>query len=224
MVPELWSKLLWERVRPYLDPWGSVRLRTASTHWNVPGKYGPHGELIFFLIKKEQVVASNEVLPNPCVSAETLEACALIGLHLMAADHEVGSSGSQSLDLGEDTVIQKALTGMATLGHGALRTQRGKRCSESFGALLEDWNLRWVALSCHIAWIGCARKCMRPGSWVVAKRPSVTARKNSSRRGRAVTKEKGWGERNSSKEESGTGLCGLGGLVGILLLRIFVVV
>ena len=49
-----------------------------------------------------------------------------------------------------------------------------------------------------------------PGSWVVAKRPSVTARKNSSHRGRAVTKkEKGWGERNSSKEESGTGLCGL---------------
>ena len=36
-----------------------VRLRTASTHWNVPGKYGPHGELFFFL-RKEQV-ASNEV-------------------------------------------------------------------------------------------------------------------------------------------------------------------
>ena len=104
MVPDLWSKLLWERVRPYLDPWGGVRLRTASTHWNVPGKYGRHGELIFFLIKKEKVVASNEVLPT-CVSSETLEACALIGLHLMAADHEVGSSGRQSLDLGEDTVI-----------------------------------------------------------------------------------------------------------------------
>ena len=36
----------------------------------------------FFLIEKEQVVPSNEVLPNPFVSAETLKACALIGLHL----------------------------------------------------------------------------------------------------------------------------------------------
>ena len=46
-------------------------------------------------------MASNEVLPNPCVSAEMLEACALIGLHLLAADYEVGSSGGQSLDSGD---------------------------------------------------------------------------------------------------------------------------
>ena len=44
MVPKVWDKLLWERVWLYLDPWDSVRLRTASTHWNVPKKYGPHGE------------------------------------------------------------------------------------------------------------------------------------------------------------------------------------
>ena len=47
-------------------------------------------------MRKEQVVASNEVLPNPCVSAETLKACALIDLQLLAADYEVGSSGGQS--------------------------------------------------------------------------------------------------------------------------------
>ena len=56
----------WDFVWPCMDTWDSVRLRTASTHWNVPG-YGPHGELFFFLIKKELVVASNEVLPNPCL-------------------------------------------------------------------------------------------------------------------------------------------------------------
>ena len=33
----------------------SVRLRTASTYWNVPGKSGPHGELFFFLLMKEPV-------------------------------------------------------------------------------------------------------------------------------------------------------------------------
>ena len=35
------------------------------------------------------------------VSAETLKACALIGLHLLAADYEVRSSGGQSRDLGD---------------------------------------------------------------------------------------------------------------------------
>ena len=46
-------------------------------------------------------MASNEVLPNLYVSAETLKACALIGLHLLAADYEMGSSGGQSPDLGD---------------------------------------------------------------------------------------------------------------------------
>ena len=77
-----------------------MRLRTASTHWNVPRKYGPHGELYFFVIYKEQVVASNEMLPNPFVSAETLKACALIGLRLLVAEGEDGSSGCPSPDLG----------------------------------------------------------------------------------------------------------------------------
>ena len=51
--------------------------------------------------KKKPEVVSNEVLPDPFVSAETLKACALIDLHLLAADHEAGSSGSQSPDLGD---------------------------------------------------------------------------------------------------------------------------
>ena len=40
MVPQMWKMPLWEIVWPSLDPWNSVRLRTASTHWNVPVKYG----------------------------------------------------------------------------------------------------------------------------------------------------------------------------------------
>ena len=50
-VPKMWDIPLWESVWPCLDPWDSVRLRTASTHWNVPGKYGPHGE--FFFLSEE---------------------------------------------------------------------------------------------------------------------------------------------------------------------------
>ena len=53
LVPELWGKPLWEKVWPFLDAWDSVRRRTASTQWNIPKKYGPHGELLFFLIQEK---------------------------------------------------------------------------------------------------------------------------------------------------------------------------
>ena len=46
-------------------------------------------------------MASNDVLPNPFASAKKPKACALIGLHLLAAEGEAGSSGSQSPDLGD---------------------------------------------------------------------------------------------------------------------------
>ena len=117
MVPEMWDKPLWDRVWSHLDPWVCVPPRTAPTHWNVPGKYEPHGELFFFFKKEEQVVGSNEVLPNPSVSAERLKACVLIGLLLLAAEYEVGSSGRQSPDLG-DMWRKGCPKSTATLCHG----------------------------------------------------------------------------------------------------------
>ena len=85
MVPEMWNKPMWESVWPYLGPLDSVRLRTASTHWNVPGKYGPHDALFFFfLLKREPTVPSELVEFGSCVSAETVKACALIGLRKKA--------------------------------------------------------------------------------------------------------------------------------------------
>ena len=83
-----------------MDAWESVRLRTASTHWNVSRKYGPHGELFFFLMKKEQMVFSELVEFGPCVSAETVKACALIGLHMMAEVSVLRSDRDFSPDLG----------------------------------------------------------------------------------------------------------------------------
>ena len=50
LVPELWSKPLWEKVWPSLDAWDSVR---ASTHSFHAVEYGLHGELLFFLIQKK---------------------------------------------------------------------------------------------------------------------------------------------------------------------------
>ena len=97
----MWDKPLCERVWLYLDPWDSVRLRTASTHWNVPKKYGPHGELFFFLLKKEPLVLSELVELGPSISAETVKPCALIGLHVMAEENAPLVGQGFFPDLGE---------------------------------------------------------------------------------------------------------------------------
>ena len=76
-------------------------MRTASTHWNVPKKYGPHSELFFFLLKKEPTVLSELVEFGPCVSAEIVKTCALIGLHMMAEENALRSDSDFSPDLGE---------------------------------------------------------------------------------------------------------------------------
>ena len=86
----LWEKPIWEGVRPYLDPMDSVCLRTASMEWNVPGKYGPHGELFVFLIQKEPATVPvgetfspffNAYIRYPLFSADLLKKCALLALH-----------------------------------------------------------------------------------------------------------------------------------------------
>ena len=52
-LQKMWEGPCWEGIWLFLDPWDVVGLRTSSSVRNVPGRYGPHGELIFFLIKKE---------------------------------------------------------------------------------------------------------------------------------------------------------------------------
>ena len=91
---------LWEGFWPYLDPRDCVRLRTASTHWSVPERYGTQGELLFFLIEKEPFVLTMEVEFRPCVAAETLKACALVGLHMMAEESALWPDSDSSLHLG----------------------------------------------------------------------------------------------------------------------------
>ena len=86
--------------RLYLDPWDSVRVRTVSTHWNVPGKYGPHGGLFFFLLKKEPMVLSELMEFEPCISADTVKACPLIGVHMMLVENALRLD-SDSPDLGD---------------------------------------------------------------------------------------------------------------------------
>ena len=160
MVPELWSTPLWEKVWPYVDLWDSVRLRTASTHWNVPRKYGPHSELFFFLMKKEQVVASNEVLPNTCVSAETLKACALIGLHIVAILGDMWRHGCPM----SPEWFSSCSTSVTSCGGGEYEHNNGCLAIQVVG---QDWywELGRVALSCHMAMDLLCQE-MRDPCWV----------------------------------------------------------
>ena len=85
----------------HLDPWDSVRLRTASTQWNVPGKYGARCEVFFFLLKREPTVLSEVVEFGPCVSDETVKARAWIGLHMMAEENAFRSDSDVCPDFGD---------------------------------------------------------------------------------------------------------------------------
>ena len=89
----LWEKPIWEGVWPFLDPMDGVCLRTASMEWNVPGKYGPHGELFFFPIQKEPATEPvgetfspffNADIRTHLFSANVLKKCAFVALHLIA--------------------------------------------------------------------------------------------------------------------------------------------
>ena len=60
-----------EGVWTYFDPMDSVSFRTASMEWNEPGKYGPHGELCFFLIQKEPATVPGRVRPSALFSMLT---------------------------------------------------------------------------------------------------------------------------------------------------------
>ena len=82
-LQSVWEKPNWEVVWPFLDPLDRV---CASMEWNVPGKYGPHGEIFFFLIQKEPatVLVSGTLSPfinadirAPLFSADVLKKCAL---------------------------------------------------------------------------------------------------------------------------------------------------
>ena len=121
-----------------------VRLRTASTHWNVPRKCGPHGELFFF---------------RPCVS------CSLIGLHIMsdgdsslelrhgggmaAQKSPVWSSGGSDW---QEVMVRLLLRITNTTWITSLLKSLGKIGQVKWVSLvLQDWEFGRVALSCHMA-------------------------------------------------------------------------
>ena len=125
----LCEEFLW----PFLDAWDIVRLRATSSQWNVPGRYGPHGELFFLLWKKEPRVFSELVLFGPSIPVETVQACALIGLHMLAEENawrsDSGFSASSSSSC-EDNVDNDALCVIGLHGSG-----------DTIALFLQDWEV-----------------------------------------------------------------------------------
>ena len=68
-----------------LDPWDVVGLRTTSQLLECPEEVWSAWRALL-LCKQELAVVREAVDFGPCVSAEALKACALIGLHMIAEE------------------------------------------------------------------------------------------------------------------------------------------
>ena len=123
-------------------------------------------------IEKEPLAPTKSLDFKPFVPTEMLKACALICLHLMAAEGASGSSGGQSRDLGDAwrnacprspgwdsdvdfwTVVDGAPR-CEVYEHnsecGALEVIGQDWSGEVVSLFIEDWELGRVALSCHMA-------------------------------------------------------------------------
>ena len=190
---------------PCLDPMDCVCLRTASMEWNVPAKYGPHGELSFFLIQVEPALApvdetfstffKADIRTSP-FSAEVLKKCALVALHLIAEEGRGGEDGCHVPDLGdewkmgcpkspmwesegeawsEDESVSSSGSREGNVCNDALRV-RLYGPGGKISVFLQDWELAKVALSCHTAVDMLCQEMHE--AWLsgdATERPAVTA-------------------------------------------------
>ena len=170
MLQKMWERPFWQGVWPNLDPW-DVRLRTASTCWNVPGKYRPYGELL----RKKELVASIEV----CGKAQGV--CADWSAPF-GSRRRSWPSGRQSPDSGDmwrhgcpmsPEWISSCSTSETSCGEEyghnnecrAFEVIGQDWSSEVVALFLEDWELGRVALSCHTA-VDLLCQEMRDACWV----------------------------------------------------------
>ena len=158
----------------------TVCLRTASMEWNVPGKYGLHGELLFFLMQKEPATEPvgetfspffNADFRNPLLSADVLKKCALVALHIIAEEGE-GGDGFQVPCSGDEWEMGCPKSPMRESEGEAWSedenasssgSREGNVCNvalhvvglygpgDKISLFLLDWELATVALSCHMA-------------------------------------------------------------------------
>ena len=122
----------------------------------------------FFTLKKEPTVIRELVDFGPCVSAETVKARALIGLHTMAEENAFWLGRDLSPDLGDvwRNVCPKSpewiSSGPTSKAYCCFEFYEhnfenmaieviGQDSSGNVALFLKDWELGRVALSCHMA-------------------------------------------------------------------------
>ena len=151
LMRPLWEDVLW----PFLDARDSVCLRTTSTQWNVPGRYGPRGELFFFLLEKEPMVLRELSRLGPSIRQHgELHLLLMQKKPTFVPDSEASNSyigdgflvpelkdeSEASEDDQTDNVSNEALHVIGLHGSG------DKVCR-----YLQDWEVAKVVLSCHTA-------------------------------------------------------------------------
>ena len=179
-LQSVWEKPIWEGVWLHLDPMDSVCLRAASMVWNVPGKYGPHGEL-FFSIQREPATVTgsgtfsplfNADICSSLFSADVLKKCALIALHMIAEegrDEEVGCCApglgdewkmgcpkspmweSEGESWSEDESVSSGGSREGNVCNEALHVIGLCGPGEKISLFLKDLELAKVVLSCRMA-------------------------------------------------------------------------
>ena len=139
-----------EVVWPLLDAWDSVRLRITSTQWNVPGRYGPYGELFFFFLVKEPMVLRELSRLGPSIrphgepfvpDSEAFNS--YIGDGFLVPELKDGSKASKD--------EQADSSSETNVGNGALFVIGLHRSGDAIALFLQDWEVAKVAFSCHIA-------------------------------------------------------------------------
>ena len=145
-----------------------MRLRTASTHWNVSGKCGPHGELFFFLLVFSELVEFGPC-HGMCLRSDMILLPDLAVVWKCGCPKSpVWSDDGLEEERGEDTSF--ALCGAATALNGQevkmlllwsiTSTTSESRffgvvgqnwSSEVISLFQEDWEVGRVAISCHLS-------------------------------------------------------------------------
>ena len=91
-----------------------------------------------FLFGKEPMVLGELVEFGPCISAEAVRTCALIGLHMMAEENTLRS--------GQAARVRRLLRITSTTSITSLLKSLGKIGQVKWSIFLEDWELERVAL------------------------------------------------------------------------------
>ena len=142
---------------------------------------GPHGELFFFLIKKERASMSDGETFSPFINADihtlffsvdVFNECALIAMHLIAEEERGGEVACRAPGLGEewkmgcptspvwesgdeawseDESVSSGGSREGNVGNDAWHVIGLYVLGDKISLFLQDWGLAKVALSCHMA-------------------------------------------------------------------------